>query len=257
MTAPTPPHRVRVPVNVHHWDDISFLHWPCEPERVQQLLPAGLRVLTHRSAAWIGVTPFFIRIRPGRLPFVPPGWAFPETNLRTYVVGPDGGEGIWFLRMEVTARWFVASMRAIGLPYVRTDMDVGRVDERRRYRSQRVRSGGGHDIEVRPGEWLQPRSGGPTDVFLTARWSAYHRVGGLLLRTPVEHRAWELRRAVAERCEVDGLFASIGMPAPVSAPIVHCSPGMTVRVGVPSPVGRTRREAPVSGPNADGCGRPG
>lgn len=234
----SPPHRVRVPVNVHHWENISFLHWPFDPGDVGPLVPDRTTVLTANGASWVGVTPFFIRVRPAGSPVVPPGWAFPETNLRTYVAGPDGREGLCFLRMEVTARWFVATMRAVGLPYVRQRMTVHVDDDHVVYasRPRRGSSAGGHDIVVRPGEPLDPPSGGPLERFLTARWAAYHRRGPVLLYTPVDHPPWRLRTAHVDRCRVDGLFAAAGLPAPAGAPVAHYSPGVTAKVGRPRPV---------------------
>ena len=116
MSPAGPPHRVRLPVNIHHWERISFLHWPISAAELAPLLPDGTEVLTHEGTAWVTVTPFFIRVRPPGSPVVPPGWAFPETNLRTYIAGPGGRQGLWFLHMEVTALWFVAALRTIGLP---------------------------------------------------------------------------------------------------------------------------------------------
>ncbi|MBA2529606.1 MAG: hypothetical protein H0V19_06520 [Euzebyales bacterium] len=29
-----PRHRVRLPVNIHRWDNISFLHWAFEPHDI-------------------------------------------------------------------------------------------------------------------------------------------------------------------------------------------------------------------------------
>lgn len=230
------PHTIRWPVNVHDWSDISFLHWPVPPEDIEALLPQGLRPLTWEGRAWVGVTPFFIRVRPLWLPVVPPRWAFPETNVRTYVAGPDGREGIWFLHNEVTALWFVAALRVIGLPYVRQAMTVDVDDGVATYRSRPRRPGGsgGHDVVVRHHEQLQPPHGGPGDLFLTARWGAFHQVGLQLLYTPVDHGPWPLRRAEAERCEVRDLFVAAGLSAPAGPPVVHFSPGVTVRVGRPS-----------------------
>lgn len=232
-----PPHRVRLPVNVHRWDHISFLHWRFEPHRIASLLPTALTPLIWDGAAWVGVTPFFIAVRPPGLPFTPPGWAFPETNVRTYVRGPDGREGLWFLHMEVTALWFVAILRAIGLPYVRQRMSVEIGDRRNRYistpRHAGSPEGGGHRIVVRPAAPLQPPSGGPFERFLTARWGAYHRRGPLLLHTPVDHPPWPLRHGDVEICEVGGLFRAAGLDTPQEPPLCHVSPGVTVKIGPP------------------------
>lgn len=229
------PHRVRLPTNIHYWDNISFLHWPFQPDDIATYVPDEATVLTYDGAAWVSVTPFVMRVRPPGVPVVPPRWAFPETNLRTYVRGPDGREGLWFLRMEVTALWFVATLRALGLPYFRQRMSVDTRDSGITYASQpsRMSSGGGHDITVRPGEELRPPEGGPRDRFLTARWGAYHRQGPLLFYTPVEHPPWPLHAAEATTCEVDALFRAASLPAPVGPPAAHFSPGVKVSVGWP------------------------
>lgn len=227
------PHRVRAPVNIHRWDRISFLHWRFDPDEVARLVPAPLAVETFRGAAWVSLTPFVMRVRPPGVPVVPPGWAFPETNLRTYVRGPDGEQGLWFLRMEVTARWFVLTLRALGLPYFRQRMSVDIGEDRVQYRSRPGARGGGHHIAVRPGELRDPPHGDRLERFLTARWSAYHRRGPLLLRTPVEHPPWALRRAAVETCDVAAMFRDAGLEAPADAPLAHHSPGLAVKVGHP------------------------
>jgi uncharacterized protein len=232
----TAPHTVRVPVNIHRWDDISFLHWAFDPDDIAPLVPQEATLLTHEGKAWVGVTPFFIRVRPPGVPVSPPGWSFPETNVRTYVAGPDGRDGLWFFRMEVTAAWFAAALRLVGLPYVRQRMRVDREDGRFVYKSEARDSQGGHDIVLRPGEPLDPPSGGPLERFLTARWGAYHREGPLLLYSPVEHPAWDLHTAAVENCDVDGLFRAAGLPTPVESPLVHYSTGVTVKVGPPQKV---------------------
>lgn len=231
---PAAPHVVRIPVNIHHWDDISFLHWAFDPDDIAPLLPSGLTVLTREGTAWVGVTPFFIKVRPPGVA-VPPGAAFPETNVRTYVTGPDGREGLWFFRMEVTAAWFVASLRSVGLPYVRQRMTVEGRDERVTYtsRPRPATSESRHQIVVRRGELLDPPTGGPLERFLTARWGAYHRRGPVLLYTPVEHPPWTLHAATVETCSVDGLFQDADLPVPTGEPLVHYSPGVKVKVGRP------------------------
>jgi uncharacterized protein len=209
-----PPQRVRVPVNVHDWEHISFLHWPVTATALASLVPPELDLLTHEGTPWVGITPFRIRVRPPRLPAVPGLSTFPETNVRTYVTGPDGREGVWFLHMEVTKAWFVAALRAFGLPYVQRRMAVDVSARRMSYRSGQRGDDAGSRIVVRPGAPLDPPAGGARERFLTARWGAYHRRGPLMLYTPVEHPPWPLHAAEIADCDVAALFAGAGGAPP-------------------------------------------
>jgi uncharacterized protein len=233
-----PPHRVRVATNAHRWDLIAFLHWPVAADLLARLVPAPLRLLTWGGTAWLGITPFRIRVRPPGAHRTPPGATFPETNVRTYVAGPDGREGLWFLHMEVTRRWFVGALRTLGLPYVRRRMAMAVSDDRIAYLSEAGASGGGgHRLVVEPGPVLDPAPGEGLTRFLTARWDAYHRRGPVLLRTPVVHEPWTLHHARTPVCEVDGLFSALALPVPGTPPLAHWSPGVSVRVGIPRPAG--------------------
>ena len=112
------------------WRDLLFIHYPFAPEVVQALLPDDLTIDTWPDAdgiqrAWVALVPFEMVVgTPGglRLPFV---GTFPETNVRTYVRGPDGTPGVWFCSLE--AGGLLASLTAraaYGLPYFWADMSI-------------------------------------------------------------------------------------------------------------------------------------
>ena len=236
------PHRVRVPVNLHRWDRISFLHYRYRVAEVAPLVPPGLDVLTRGGAAWVSVTPFVMHVRR---PGFPMTWTFPETNVRTYVRDRDGREGLWFLRLEADSAWFVAALRALGLPYVRQRMTVEQHGDVLTYDSTPARAsrGGGHHIVVRPGAPLPTQTGDPWERFVTSRWRAFHRLGPALLSTPVEHPPWPLQEAEVATAEVGGLLRDVGLPPPADLPVAHFCAGVVVRVGVP----RVRRFRPTRG----------
>ena len=75
------------------WRRLTFLHWPYDPDLIRRFIPAGLELDTFDNAAWVGLVPFEIYDLPG-IPH------FPETNLRTYVIGPDGSRAVWFFSLE-------------------------------------------------------------------------------------------------------------------------------------------------------------
>ncbi|MFI2752382.1 YqjF family protein [Cellulomonas sp. P22] len=230
---------VRVPVNAQRWSAISFLHWPVDPEVVQSLLPSGLHVQTHSGSAWIGLTPFLMR--DVRVPPFPPlpGWStFPEVNLRTYVRHDDGTDGLWFLMLWSTRRAVNVAMRVVGLPYQRMRARVlpgepGTLAYEARPAPQAVPLR--LSATVRAGD----RIAAPSDleVWLTGRWNAYVERAGRVWRVPVTHEPWPLRRASVTSLDTD-VFAVMGLPVPAVEPLVHVSPGVSTRIGIPRPAPR-------------------
>jgi uncharacterized protein len=243
MTSPTPPWPVRWPVMYQTWTWLSFLHWPYDPAVVQGLLPERLEVQTFQGQAWVGVTPFFLEDL--RTPVAPaPPWftSFPETNVRTYVHGPDRREGLWFFSLDAARLEPVLVARSTyALPYMWSEMAVERDGSLVRYRSRRRWPGptpATSQITVEVGPALRPDELGEFDHYLTARWQLYTTLGPLLARSTVEHEPWPLHRAVVRELETD-LVTAAGLPAPEGDPVVHWSPGVHTRISGLRPLPRS------------------
>lgn len=155
---------VRKPTMIHRWEQLTFLHWRQDPERVQRLLPAGLVVDTCDGAAWVSVVPFRQRVRLAAMPYLPWLATFRQMNVRTYVRGPDGQPAVWFLSIDaerlgaaVVARW------SYGIPYMWARMrmetagDIGVYGARRRWPGP---AGARCHIAVRVGPPTARRSSG-------------------------------------------------------------------------------------------------
>ncbi|WP_052436283.1 DUF2071 domain-containing protein [Georgenia sp. SUBG003] len=232
MSGRWPDRSVRRPLSLQRWEDLTFLHWPLPAATVQDRLPPGLAVDTFDGQAWVGVTPFRMHARPSLGPAVPHLSTFTEINLRTYVRGPDGSDGIWFFSLECPRLPVVLALRAAGVPYVWADAGMRADPGHVHYRSRR-RSGVAMHAGVRPGEPVEPDA--LTD-FLTGRWSAYVRRLGRLWRIDVEHEPWPLLTARAGAA-VGQLVAAAGLPPLTGEPLVHFSPGVRARIAAPVPVG--------------------
>jgi uncharacterized protein YqjF (DUF2071 family) len=224
------------------WSWLSFLHWSYEPAVVQRHLPGGLEVHTFDRRAWVGVTPFFLQdLRTPVAPALPWFTSFPETNVRTYVRGPDGREGLWFFSLDAARLEPVLVARSTyALPYKWSAMAVERDGSTIRYRSRRRWPGptpASSQITVEIGERLRPQQLGEFDHYLTARWQLYTTLGPVLARSNVEHEPWPLYRAVVRELETD-LVSAAGLPAPEGEPIVHWSPGVRTRISGLRPLGR-------------------
>lgn len=108
----------RVRVMHMRWRDLAFFHWPIDAEPLRQRLPPAIRLDTFGGQAWIGVTPFqMTAVRPAFIPPLPGISAFPEINVRTYVIS-NGVPGIWFFALDAAQALAVRAARlAFNLPY--------------------------------------------------------------------------------------------------------------------------------------------
>jgi len=237
---PGPPAPVHAPVMYQQWRRLTFVHWRYPASVVQPLLPPGLRVETFDGDAWVSLVPFLMRgVRPPGVPPLPWLSEFPETNVRTYVEGPDGRTGIWFMSLDAARLPAVLAGRAgYGLPYCWSAMAVQPSPGRLRYRCRRRwpgPAGARCDAEVQLGTPFADDELGPLDHFLTARFRLYSVLAGRLVAADAEHPPWSLVRARLDSLEED-LVRAAGLPPPSGEPLLHASSGVQVRIGLWHPV---------------------
>lgn len=219
------------------WEQVSFLHWPTDPAAVQRLTHPDLIPDTHGGMAWVGLVPFrMVGIGPSSGPSIPFFGTFPETNVRTYVIGPHG-PGVWFHSLDASRLLPVAFARlGYRLPYfysaMHTRVDGGVVTYHTTRRWPGPRGAGGM-MSLAPGAVTM---GSELDHFLTARWRLYTSRRGRLYCAEVRHPEWPLRSArVVHRA--DDLVDQAGYRVGGVGPIALYSEGVPVDVYRPRRVG--------------------
>jgi uncharacterized protein YqjF (DUF2071 family) len=221
------------------WHDLLFAHWPVDAAKLRAQIPERLEIDTFDGSAWLAVVPF--RMTGVRLHGTPAvRWlsAFPELNVRTYVVC-DGKPGVWFFSLDAGNSLAVAIARAwFHLPYFRARMHCSERNGWIEYGSQRNHSGAspaalqGRYRPIAPA-FLPQR--GTLEHFLTERYCLYALDGSRrLIRGEIHHRPWALQQAQAE-------FASNTMAEPIGIalepqPLLHFARRQDVLVWPPTPV---------------------
>lgn len=234
---PTSP--VARPVMHQGWLDLTSVHWRYDPEVVQALLPDGFRVDTFDGAAWVGVIPFLMHgIRPPGLPAAGRLSTFLETNVRTYLVAPDGRRGVWFASLDVTRLVpALVARTTYALPYcwarMRTERLGDEVHHTSRRRWPRRTAGAAVDLRVRVGDPIAPDQVSDLEHFVTARWGLGNQIGPWPVWAAVDHGPWSLHRAEVLDCD-ETVLAAAGLPTPDGEPVALWSPGVQVRIGRPT-----------------------
>jgi uncharacterized protein YqjF (DUF2071 family) len=206
------------------WRDLTFLHWPVDPDVVAPLLPAGTEPDLFGGSTWVGLVPFRVAGLP--LPFL-------ETNVRLYAVDGRGRRGVVFRSLEASRLLPVLAARAtLRLPYTWARMSLQVRGPERTYRTARRWPGpvgAGSTVRVRVGERLEPD---PLADFLTARWRLFATwYAGRSVCVPVAHEPWTLH--AAEVLDLaDDLVRTAGLVVD-GPPHVLWSPGVRARIGRP------------------------
>jgi len=244
MASVEPEGRVRLPLMRQAWRCASFLHWAYPPHQVSRLIPEPFELQTYDERAWVGLTPFTTTLDVfGVLP-VPGPRRFGETNVRTYVRGPDDSDGVWFLSLDVENAVNAAIGRLM-VPYFLADLTAERDGTTLHYGGRRrTRDGArapGYDVRLRYEPNLIERQS-EFDVFLTGRWHAYVQRGPLLGRFDVEHEPWPLHRAELMGGHREDMLEAAGIPSPAGAPVAHYASGVNASISSPRFLGaRPRR----------------
>lgn len=208
------------------WHDLLFAHWPVAESALRPHIPDRLQLDTYEGQAWLGIVPFGMRgTRPRGLPAVPGLSAFPEVNVRTYVVA-EGKPGVWFFSLDAASRLAVRGARALyHLPYYDARMSLEKDAEGGvRYRSVRThRRSPPAELAARyrPTGEVYNATLGSLESWLTDRYCLYSADRrGRVYRGEIQHPDWPLQAAEAE-WETNTMSAQLGVELPDIAPLLH------------------------------------
>ena len=214
------------------WRQLLFMHWELPVEAVRAVVPPRLELDLWDGRALVGVVPFLMEgVRPWRWWPERLSFAFPETNVRTYVRCGDRS-GVFFLSLEAASRLAVWGARTWwGLPYYFASMTVQRRGDEIDYHTRRAIGGVTHQVRYRIGQPLGPSNPGSVEHFLLERYLLYVERRGRLFEGDVAHVPYPAH--AAEVLEVaDGLVAATGLPGVSGLPrYAHFSPGVDVKIG--------------------------
>jgi len=222
------------------WERLLFAHWPLPEARLQPLIPAGLELQTFEGCAWLAVTPFVVSaLRPRGMPRLT-ALAFPELNVRTYVIRGDR-PGIFFFSLDAGSALAVAGARALySLPYFRARFSVTRGDGTVRYHCRRIdRATAPAELEATYRAVGPPARSKPGSLahWLTERYCLYAvSRRGRLRRAEIAHPPWPLQPAEAD-IRLNSMTAGLGIDLPAGEPLLHYAERLDVQVWLPETLG--------------------
>lgn len=207
------------------WHDLLFAHWPIDTRTLTSHVPAAFQLDTFDGTAWVGVVPFHMsNVAPRGVPALPWLSAFPELNVRTYVVMEDK-PGVYFFSLDATNPLAVkAARRFFHLPYYVAEMTVENTDSRIGYRSHR-RSQPPAELIASYGPIAPPvpPRRGTLEYFLTERYCLYTLDRrGRTSRCEIHHPPWPLQAAEAD-IAVNTMASAAGVQLPQIPPLLHFS----------------------------------
>jgi hypothetical protein len=226
---------------VQTWRDLLFAHWALPPERLASLVPASLTLDLHEGRAFLGIVPFRMeRIRLRGLPSILGLSAFPELNVRTYVVAAEK-PGVLFLSLDgANVLAAAVARRLYHLPYWRARMSCRRKGNAIRYRSERKRRGrpaASFRARYRPVGPASMASAGSLDHWLTERYCLYAEGRrGRLYRGEIHHAPWRLEPAEAA-IDVNTMAEAAGLILPDTPPVLHFAERLDAVLWSPERVG--------------------
>ncbi|AQQ54436.1 YqjF family protein [Planococcus lenghuensis] len=209
-------------IMTQEWHDLTFFHWPIDPEYLRPHIPGELELDLFNGQAWLSVVPFEARETcPRYMPPVPGGCRYLELNVRTYV-RYGGRSGVYFFSLDADSRPIVWTAGML-LPYRRAAMDFKRAGCNQRFSSERVHKGCfperfGVDYTAMP-KFINRSS---LDIWLTERYSLWTKPARQLIRVDIRHESWKLQ-PVTYNIRCNSLAAFIRTDWRGGEPLAHYS----------------------------------
>ena len=203
------------------WNDLLFAHWPLMPGYLRSFVPQTLSLDLFDGSAWLAVTPFHMTsVRPRSTPPLPWLSAFPELNVRTYVVH-KGTPGVFFFSLDagrLLAVW--AARYGYLLPYFHANMRTTHEGEEILYSCRRLKATAEFRGRYRPNGPIRQRHKGSLEHFLTERYCLFTVRGSGVYRGDIHHIPWPLQDAEAE-IDINSMAKAAGIELPEAKPLLN------------------------------------
>lgn len=217
------------------WRRLLFVHWVVDPAALRPRMPRGVSVDAFEGRAYVGLVLFAIpSLRPA---FGPAGLrlTFLETNVRTYVRGPDGTPGVYFFSLDAGSRLAVLGARMLtGLPYY---VAGGREEVHGEHvtygLTRRARPQPRVHARYQMGPPRGPAAPATLAHFLVERYRLFVQRGPATFSVDVRHAPYPLHDVRLETLE-DSLVSATGIRPDSHAPDhVTFASGVDVAIGLP------------------------
>ncbi len=203
------------------WNNVIFLHWKVDKERLLKFIPGGLELDLMDGNAWVSLVAFTMEnIRPRYLPAFAPVSNFDEINIRTYVKAA-GKTGVYFLSVEAGKKLSVWIAKTLSqLPYRYSPMSRHNTS----YHSSNGLFGDQFKIDFQRLPFKDNKTA--LDVWLTERYALFQDSDDWINKFEIHHLEWKVKDIEIRQLEVNyPRFAGL---LDVKPDIAHYSEGVRV-----------------------------
>ncbi|MEI3607122.1 DUF2071 domain-containing protein [Pseudogracilibacillus sp. SE30717A] len=175
------------------WTDTLFLHWPVPVDIIRQYVPSSFEIDTFKGTAWISIVVF--NAKKSLIRGMPAFTSFPtvtQINMRTYVYHPDCSErGVYFISLRVNNLLAaIGAQKLFGLPFYRVTNIFKQIN------STFFVTSWTEEINKFSLQYT------PEDItindklaqFLTERYCIWNIHRNQMIKIPIRHSHWNLRK---------------------------------------------------------------
>lgn len=203
------------------WNDVIFLHWQVDMEKLKGFLPHKMEVDTFKGYPWVSLVAFSMeKIRPRNLPYLSLISNFHEINVRTYCK-VDGKAGVSFLSIEGGNHFSCKVAKLISdLPYRYSNIKR----KSNLFESNNYQFNDSLKIKYQTGNANNSKD--ELDIWLTERYALFQQSGLNVNQFEIHHAEWPISKINIEKLELN--YSRFNELLTNNPDRVHYSPGVKV-----------------------------
>lgn len=219
------------------WQNLAFFHRKFDPALLAPLIPKPLTLHTHQNNAYVGFVPFVMaNVRLAGLPPLPSQRRFLETNIRTYVLDPEGRPGVYFFSLDCTDPLSIAFARSqFGLNYLSAHLTINQTQDQITYAGTRTHHPqAAYRATIHINQEATPAPINSLEFWLLERYLLFAFRQGKLLTGQVHHNPYKIFAPTNPICLESMISTTTHLPHHTHWDSILYSPGVDVEVFRPT-----------------------